>query len=190
MHAGVPETPTGQPPTTASQKFGLSHFSFWNTRSVAAKGAISLQSRAVVSPLLQSHYTRNAPQPIPEFCDSTKPRIAGTATIASAAMPPSDRTRAPTAAVRGLATKTITCFEKTRSSLAFAFNYLATSGKIASKLIVSSGSASDISWFDACWVFKQVVSKKNAYSILEKRISYPAVRVRVAKKWGIIGLFQ
>ena len=107
MSAGVPGVPTDRPPTTASKKPIGSPSGVWNSVGVASSGAVSRPSSVVTSPLSASYQTRNAPPPRPELCGSTSPRTACTATIASAAVPPSRSTRAPASTASGFAAATI-----------------------------------------------------------------------------------
>ena len=107
MSMGVPGVPTESPPTTASKKSSGSPASFRKSVGVAARGAVSRPSSVVSSPVSASYQTRNAPPPRPEDCGSTRPSTAWTATMASAAVPPSASTRTPAWTASGLAAATM-----------------------------------------------------------------------------------
>ncbi len=110
---GVPGVPTESPPTTASKKPIVVPSSLRNSLGVAAIGAVSRASSVVISPVAASYQTRNAPPPSPEDCGSTSPSTTCTATIASAALPPSRSTAAPASTASGLAAATIQSCEVT-----------------------------------------------------------------------------
>ena len=137
---------------------------------MAAIGAVSRPSNVVSSLVVASNHTRKAPPPIPELCGSTKPRTACTATIASAAVPPSFRTRAPAVAAWGLATATIQSFAKIGSPLDFAASEVATAGDRASNFIAKGVSASGNTPSEACCACTETERSVKATIIAGKKI--------------------
>ena len=136
---------------------------------MAAKGAVSRPSNVVSFLVVASNHTRKAPPPIPELCGSTKPRTACTATIASAAVPPSFRTRAPAVAAWGLATATIQSFAKTGLPLAFAASEVATSGERVSSSIAKAISASGKTSSEACCACTEIEISVKATIVAGKK---------------------
>ena len=143
---------------------------------MTAIGAVSRPSNVVSFPVVASNHTRKAPPPIPELCGSTKPRTACTATIASAAVPPSFRTRAPAAAACGLATATIHSFAKIGSPRALAAREASTSGERNSNFVAKAVFASGNTSSETCCACTETEKSVMAAIIVElKKITnrYP-----------------